>query len=240
LPEERNSAAMEDVGLDRKLVIIGPTDVGKTSITMRYCHGSFSTPTSATIGASFLQKRVIVGDDSGARRKLTLQIWDTAGQERFRSMAPMYYRNAKAAILVFDLQSEASFEKIKEWLQGAALLRRNRYRNANLFFALTQLSTDLQHHVGDDIVLAVVGNKSDVTSNFDFAKLSSLQMRSVRWCSARAPKRAKECSRCSRVLQCSYLRNTIRSSEHEAVTGLERVVRQVRARTATEAKAPSF
>ncbi|KAE8875700.1 hypothetical protein PF005_g13909 [Phytophthora fragariae] len=137
---------MEDVGLDRKLVIIGPTDVGKTSITMRYCHGSFSTPTSATIGASFLQKRVIVGDDAGARRKLTLQIWDTAGQERFRSMAPMYYRNAKAAILVFDLQSEASFEKIKEWLQ------------------------DLQHHVGDDIVLAVVGNKSDVPSNFDFSK----------------------------------------------------------------------
>ncbi|KAF4316459.1 hypothetical protein BBO99_00008679 [Phytophthora kernoviae] len=139
---------MEDVGLDRKLVIIGPTDVGKTSITMRYCHGSFSTPTSATIGASFLQKRVIVGDDAGARRKLTLQIWDTAGQERFRSMAPMYYRNAKAAILVFDLQSEASFEKIKEWLQ------------------------DLQHHVGDDIVLAVVGNKSDVSaSSFDFAKV---------------------------------------------------------------------
>ncbi|GMF46684.1 unnamed protein product [Phytophthora fragariaefolia] len=145
---------MEDVGLDRKLVIIGPTDVGKTSITMRYCHGSFSTPTSATIGASFLQKRVIVGDDAGTRRKLTLQIWDTAGQERFRSMAPMYYRNAKAAILVFDLQSEASFEKIKEWLQGASAL----------------LLLHLQHHVGDDIVLAVVGNKSDVSSSFDFAK----------------------------------------------------------------------
>uniref|UniRef100_M4BBS5 Uncharacterized protein n=1 Tax=Hyaloperonospora arabidopsidis (strain Emoy2) TaxID=559515 RepID=M4BBS5_HYAAE len=142
---------MDDVGLDRKLVIIGPTDVGKTSITMRYCHGSFSTPTSATIGASFLQKRVIVNDTekgaaSDARRKLTLQIWDTAGQERFRSMAPLYYRNAKAAILVFDLQSEASFEKIQEWLQ------------------------DLQHYVDDDIVLAVVGNKSDVPSTFDFRK----------------------------------------------------------------------
>ncbi|CAI5718188.1 unnamed protein product [Hyaloperonospora brassicae] len=145
---------MDDVGLDRKLVIIGPTDVGKTSITMRYCHGSFSTPTSATIGASFLQKRVIVNDDaqpddaatSDARRKLTLQIWDTAGQERFRSMAPLYYRNAKAAILVFDLQSEASFEKIQEWLH------------------------DLQHYVDDDIVLAVVGNKSDVPSSFDFRK----------------------------------------------------------------------
>lgn len=117
---------MDDVGLDRKIVIVGATDVGKTSITMRYCHGSFSTPTSATIGASFLQKRIIVGGDEasggrggGARRKMTLQIWDTAGQERFRSMAPMYYRNAKAAILVFDLLNEATFEKIKEWLQGA-------------------------------------------------------------------------------------------------------------------------
>lgn len=110
---------MDDVGLDRKIVIVGPTDVGKTSITMRYCHGSFSTPTSATIGASFLQKRIIVGGDGAStRRKMTLQIWDTAGQERFRSMAPMYYRNAKAAILVFDLLNEATFEKIKEWLQG--------------------------------------------------------------------------------------------------------------------------
>lgn len=115
---------MEDVGIDRKIVIVGATDVGKTSITMRYCHGSFSTPTSATIGASFLQKRIVVGP---TRRKMTLQIWDTAGQERFRSMAPMYYRNAKAAILVFDLLNAASFEKIKEWLQ------------------------DLRHHVGDDI-----------------------------------------------------------------------------------------
>ncbi|TYZ69076.1 hypothetical protein PybrP1_008454 [[Pythium] brassicae (nom. inval.)] len=140
---------MDDVGLDRKLVIVGATDVGKTSITMRYCHGSFSTPTSATIGASFLQKRIIVGGDDAsgrARRKMTLQIWDTAGQERFRSMAPMYYRNAKAAILVFDLLNEATFEKIKEWLQ------------------------DLRHHVGDDIVLAVVGNKCDCPSAFDFAK----------------------------------------------------------------------
>lgn len=118
---------MDDVGLDRKIVIVGATDVGKTSITMRYCHGSFSTPTSATIGASFLQKRIIVGGDDasggrggGARRKMTLQIWDTAGQERFRSMAPMYYRNAKAAILVFDLLNESTFEKIKEWLQGAS------------------------------------------------------------------------------------------------------------------------
>ena len=49
---------------------------------------------------------------------MILQIWDTAGQERFRSMAPMYYRNAKAAILVFDVTKEQSFLKVKEWLNG--------------------------------------------------------------------------------------------------------------------------
>ncbi|KAJ0410000.1 hypothetical protein ATCC90586_009677 [Pythium insidiosum] len=117
---KKKKTNMEDVGIDRKIVIVGATDVGKTSITMRYCHGSFSTPTSATIGASFLQKRIVVGPK---RRKMTLQIWDTAGQERFRSMAPMYYRNAKAAILVFDLQNDATFEKIKD--VGEALLRKH-------------------------------------------------------------------------------------------------------------------
>lgn len=105
---------MDDlVGVDSKLVILGQTNVGKTSITMRYCHNSFSTPTSATIGASFLQKRLVVD-----RTKMTLQIWDTAGQERFRSMAPMYYRNARAAILVFDLTQESTFTKLREWLNG--------------------------------------------------------------------------------------------------------------------------
>jgi GTPase SAR1 family protein len=64
--------------------------------------------------------------------------------KRFRSMAPMYYRNAKAAILVFDLSQEDSFEKAKEWLE------------------------DLRNHVEPDIVLAIVGNKLDADSAFDF------------------------------------------------------------------------
>ena len=123
---------MDDTGIDVKVVILGCTDVGKTSITMRYCHNSFTTPTSATIGASFLQKRVMLD-----QTRMTLQIWDTAGQERFRSMAPMYYRNAKAAILVFDLTDETTFVKLREWLN------------------------DLRRHVDREIVLAVVGNKCD-------------------------------------------------------------------------------
>ncbi|CAK4709814.1 hypothetical protein LEN26_010175 [Aphanomyces euteiches] len=130
---------MDEVGIDRKLVILGCTDTGKTSLTIRYCHNSFATPTAATIGASFLQKRISID-----RHKMTLQIWDTAGQERFRSMAPMYYRNAKAAILVFDVTKEDTFEKIKGWL------------------------SELRKLVDDDIVLAVVGNKCDLPTSFNF------------------------------------------------------------------------
>ena len=139
---------MDDGSIDVKLVILGATDVGKTSLTMRYCHGSFNHPTSATIGASYLQKRIVVDNPKGGgQTRMTLQIWDTAGQERFRSMAPMYYRNAKAAILVFDVAKGAeSFEKAKEWLD------------------------DLTPHVGSDVVLSIVGNKCDVNTEFDFAK----------------------------------------------------------------------
>jgi small GTP-binding protein len=99
---------MDEIGIDRKIVILGCTDTGKTSLTIRYCHNNFATPTAATIGASFLQKRIMLD-----RHKMTLQIWDTAGQERFKSMAPMYYRNAKAAILVFDVSKKDTFDKVR-------------------------------------------------------------------------------------------------------------------------------
>ena len=70
--------------LEVKVCIIGDTDVGKTSLSMRYCHGEFPENATPTIGASFLQRRVAVEGT-----EISLQIWDTAGQERFRSMAPM-------------------------------------------------------------------------------------------------------------------------------------------------------
>eukprot|EP00960_Hanusia_phi_P062508 765173-Hanusia_phi.AAC.1 len=50
--------------------------------------------------------------------RLTMQIWDTAGQERFRSMAPMYYRGAEAAILVLDCTNADSYEKVRSWVEG--------------------------------------------------------------------------------------------------------------------------
>lgn len=129
---------MNNNSLDVKVCIIGDTDVGKTSFSMRYCHGAFPENVSPTIGASFLQRRVIVGDI-----EVSLQIWDTAGQERFRSMAPMYYRGAKAAVLVFDVTNEESFRRITTWLR------------------------DLRAHADPDVVICLAGNKSDRTSTFD-------------------------------------------------------------------------
>merc|ERR1711974_92550 len=92
---------------DAKLVLLGNSGVGKTSVVLRYVQGVYSLDQPSTIGASFMTKRMFLDD-----WKVKLQIWDTAGQERFRSMAPMYYRGASAAILVYDITSVESFENV--------------------------------------------------------------------------------------------------------------------------------
>ncbi len=75
--------------MELKTVVVGDTDVGKTSLSARFCHGAVPPMATPTIGASFLQKRLEVVVDGAAPVEVLLQLWDTAGQERFRSMAPM-------------------------------------------------------------------------------------------------------------------------------------------------------
>ena len=124
--------------MEVKVCIIGDTDVGKTSLSMRYCHGDFPESSSPTIGASFLQRRVLIDNT-----EISLQIWDTAGQERFRSMAPMYYRGAKAAICVFDVTNEESFNRVSSWLR------------------------DLRNHADPNVVICIAGNKCDKPPSFN-------------------------------------------------------------------------
>jgi len=118
---------------DAKIVLLGDSGVGKTSIAVRYVQESFSSKLPPTIGASFLTKRIAVDTF-----KIKLQLWDTAGQERFRSLAPMYYRGAVAAILVFDITNDASFGKVKDWVQ------------------------ELRTNVSEEIIMCIVGNKADL------------------------------------------------------------------------------
>ena len=101
----------------------------------QFVRGSFSGQTTATIGATFMKKSMPIDD-----WLVILQIWDTAGQERFRSMAPMYYRGAHAAVLVFDITSADTLDKVGGWVE------------------------ELSGHASEDLVLVLAANKADLAT----------------------------------------------------------------------------
>jgi small GTP-binding protein len=98
-----------------KLVLLGETTVGKTSIMHTISTGAFLEQQTATVGASFYSHVVAAG---GAETRL--HIWDTAGQEQYRALAPMYYRDAQVAILVYAVDNQESFLKIEGWYNALA------------------------------------------------------------------------------------------------------------------------
>lgn len=119
-----------------KVVLLGSAGVGKTCLVISYKTGNFPTNATPTIGASYMAKKVSVNDN----QKIKMQMWDTAGQERFASMASLYYRNADAAVLVFDITDRKTLLSVKAWVK------------------------ELQDHIDvpEDIVLALAANKCDL------------------------------------------------------------------------------
>ncbi|KAL1228841.1 Ras-related protein Rab-7a [Trichinella nelsoni] len=93
-----------------KVIILGDSGVGKTSLMNQYVNKRFSNQYKATIGADFLTKDVVVDD-----RFVTMQIWDTAGQERFQSLGVAFYRGADCCVLVFDVTNPNSFKSLDSW-----------------------------------------------------------------------------------------------------------------------------
>jgi Ras-related protein Rab-5C len=94
-----------------KIVLIGAASSGKTSLVNRFAHDRFTQNSEATIGAAFVSKTISIdGVD------VKLEIWDTGGTEKYRALAPMYYRDARAAIVVFDITSDQSFQEAGDWL----------------------------------------------------------------------------------------------------------------------------
>ncbi|TFK32627.1 P-loop containing nucleoside triphosphate hydrolase protein [Crucibulum laeve] len=96
-----------------KLVVIGASGVGKTSLRGQYISGRFSNGYRATIGADFITKTL--PHPSNPDESVTLQIWDTAGQERFSSLSTAFFRGADAALLMFDVNSANTMEGLKKW-----------------------------------------------------------------------------------------------------------------------------
>ncbi|KAF4524590.1 hypothetical protein B566_EDAN008545 [Ephemera danica] len=95
-----------------KILIIGESGVGKSSLLLRFTDDTFDINQAITIGVDYKVKVVNVDGN-----KVKLAIWDTAGQERFRTLTPSYYRDAQGAIIVYDVTKRSTFEKLETWLQ---------------------------------------------------------------------------------------------------------------------------
>jgi len=102
----------EKEALQCKVVLIGESGVGKTSIINRYISDTFSPVLTATPGASFTNKKIFMKDYN---QSIKFEIWDTAGQEKYRALAKVFYKNAAVCILVYDITRKNSFEELKNY-----------------------------------------------------------------------------------------------------------------------------
>ncbi|XP_007432282.1 ras-related protein Rab-35-like [Python bivittatus] len=94
-----------------KLLIIGDSGVGKSSLLLRFADNTFSGSYITTIGVDFKIRTLVINGE-----RVKLQIWDTAGQERFRTITSTYYRNTHGVIIVYDVTNAESFVNVKRWL----------------------------------------------------------------------------------------------------------------------------
>ena len=123
-----------------QLLIIGPSEVGKTSILYRYANSQFSSFYLATVGIDYFTK-----DDIIDGKNIKVKIWDTAGQERYKSLTQAFFRNAQGIIVTFDLSNKDSFDNLKYWIQS------------------------LKANLGEDspIKKIIIGNKLDLEREID-------------------------------------------------------------------------
>lgn len=119
-----------------KAVLIGDSAVGKSNLLSRFARDEFHLDSKPTIGVEFAYRNIKVGD-----KVIKAQIWDTAGQERFRAITSSYYRGALGAMLVYDITRRGTFENLKKWLH------------------------ELREFGNPDMVIVLVGNKSDLSSS---------------------------------------------------------------------------
>lgn len=126
-------AAEETEDVAFKVVVLGDTAVGKSCIVRQASEGKFPLAMKATIGCDFAVKRVKVGS-----RVVKLDLWDTAGQEAYRAITRTFYRQAQAAVLVYNLTKLSTFHSLDRWLE------------------------DLREHSGPDLPVYLAGNMQDL------------------------------------------------------------------------------
>jgi small GTP-binding protein len=125
---------------EAKVVFLGESTVGKTSIVSAYADEGFNEVHSPTIGACFSLHEVRVGQET-----IKLKVWDTAGQERYRALTPMYYRDAQVAILVYAVDVSETMTKLTSWIDK------------------------LQSDTTTMPIMIIVGNKTDLAREVEYA-----------------------------------------------------------------------
>jgi small GTP-binding protein len=118
---------------DVKVIVIGDSNVGKSSLLKRLAGEDFDEALASTIAVEYYHRQWKV-----RRKDINLQFWDTAGQERYRNLIPRYYANAHLAVAVYDITSKASFTSLEFWLQ------------------------ELRRYAPSDCGIILIGNKADL------------------------------------------------------------------------------
>ena len=130
--------------LENKVVLIGESTVGKTCIILQFIDGRFKTNTLSTLAAQFCRKNFEFPEG----KSITLDIWDTVGQEKFRSLNKIFYSNARAVILVYDITNEKTFDEIKNyWYEQ---IKQNCDKNTIIAVAANKSDLSEQREVPDN------------------------------------------------------------------------------------------
>ena len=122
-----------------KIIIIGDTSVGKTSLMRRYIEGIYNEKTLSTIGIELFKKEVSIQN-----KNYVMKIWDTCGQEKFRAISKNYYHNADGIMLLFDINSYDTFEHLSGWIESI-----NQNTSKDTPFIIVASKCDLEHLVTD-------------------------------------------------------------------------------------------
>jgi Ras-related protein Rab-11A len=142
---------MEDFDHIVKVVFIGDSGVGKTNLLSRFCKDEFMLNSQSTVGVEFASKII----ETENNKKVKIQIWDTAGQERFKSVTNTYYYRSQGALVVFDITKNSSFENVDKWVG------------------------QLRQYAGKEVVVILVGNKSDLKNLRAVTKEEALEKAAV-------------------------------------------------------------
>ena len=126
----------EDYDYIFKVLLLGNSDVGKSSLLLRFVDQVWNDSFVPTIGVDFKVKTVEIGD-----KKIKMQIWDTAGQERFRNVVSTYFRGSNGILLIYDVTNKDSFKNLESWL------------------------IEIEKNASENVLKILIGNKNDLVDD---------------------------------------------------------------------------